>query len=216
LKNFIHYDFPEVKRIDGGPFRVYEVPNGNRYPSVTTVLGHLPNPGLESWKRRVGEVEAKRISKEATDRGTRIHKLAEDFLLSQPLQIDMFDHDMWNSLKPVMDKIDNIHALEGKLYSDKLAVAGTVDCIAEFDGKLSIIDFKTSKRPKDINNITDYFVQATAYSVMFQELFGIAIPDLTIIIGVDDEQPQIFHQKRKGFIHKLIDLRQSFKKINLL
>jgi genome maintenance exonuclease 1 len=216
LKNFIRHEFPEVIRIDGGRHRLYKVPNGNLYPSVTTVLGHLPNPGLDAWKKRVGETEAKRISKEATDRGTRIHGLAEDFLLGQPLQIDMFDHDMWNSLKPVMNKIDNIHALEGKLYSDKLKVAGTVDCIAEFDGRLSIIDFKTSKRPKDINNITDYFVQATAYSVMFQELFDIAIPDLTIIIGVDDEQPQIFHQKRKGFIQRLIDLRQSFKKINLL
>ena len=216
MKNFIRHDFPEIKRIDGGAFRVYEVPNGNRYPSITSVLGHLPNPSLEAWKKRVGEVEAKRVSKKATDRGTRIHKLAEDFFLGHPLQIDMFDHDMWRTLEPVMNRIDNIHALEGKLYSDKLKVAGTVDCIAEFDGKLSIIDFKTSGKLKLINNITDYFVQATAYSVMFQELFNIAIPDITIIIGVDDEQPQIFQQKRSSFIPRLIDLRQSFKKINLL
>jgi genome maintenance exonuclease 1 len=115
-----------------------------------------------------------------------------------------------------MDKIDNIHALEGMLYSDKLRVAGTVDCIGEFDGELSVIDFKTSGKPKDINNIDNYFIQATAYSVMFQELFDIPIQNLTIIIGVDDAQPQIFQQKRKGFIQKLIDLRQSFKSINLL
>jgi genome maintenance exonuclease 1 len=128
----------------------------------------------------------------------------------------MFDADMWRTLRPVIDRIDNIHALESKLYSDRLEVAGTVDCIGEFDGELSVIDFKTSKRPKDINNIDNYFVQATAYSVMFQELFDIQIPNVTIIIGVDDEQPQIFHQKRKGFINQLIDLRQSFKQIHLL
>ena len=216
MKNFIHHEFPELKRIDGGQFRVYETPSGDRYPSVTSVLGHRPNPGIDAWKKRVGEQEAKRISKLATDRGTRIHKLAEDYFLGKSLQIDMFDHDMWKSLLPVMDRIDNIHGLEAMMYSKHLAVAGTVDCIAEFDGRLSIIDFKTSKKPKIINNITDYFVQATAYSVMFQDLYDIAIPDITIIIGVDDEQPQIFQQKRKGFIQQLIDTRQSFKKIYLL
>ena len=216
MKNFIHHEFPELKRIDGGQFRVYETPSGDRYPSVTSVLGHRPNPGIDAWKKRVGEQEAKRISKLATDRGTRIHKLAEDYFLGKSLQIDMFDHDMWKSLQPVMDRIDNIHGLEAMMYSKHLAVAGTVDCIAEFDGRLSIIDFKTSKKPKIINNITDYFVQATAYSVMFQDLYDIAIPDITIIIGVDDEQPQIFQQKRKGFIQQLIDTRQSFKKIYLL
>jgi len=216
LKNFIHHEFPVIERLDLPEGRRYKVPSGKLYPSVTTVLGHLPKPGIDAWKKRVGEAEAQRISKVATDRGTRIHTLAENFFLGNPLKIDIFDHDMWNTLHPVLDKIDNIHALEGKLYSDKLEVAGTVDCIAEYNGVLSIIDFKTSKRPKDINNIQDYFVQATAYSVMFEELFGISIPDLTIIIGVDDEQPQIFQQKRKNFIRNLIDLRQSFKKIYLL
>lgn len=216
MKNFIRHDFPVVERLDLPEGRRYKVPSGNLYPSVTTVLGHIPNPGIEEWKKRVGELEAKRISKKATDRGTRIHKLAEDYFLGHPLQVDMFDHDMWKSLRPTLDRIDNIHGLECMLYSDKLRMAGTCDCIGEFDGRLSIIDFKTSGKPKDINNITDYFVQATAYSVMFQELFNIAIPDITIIIGVDDEQPQIFQQKRKGFIQKLIDVRQSFKKIYLL
>lgn len=216
MKNFIHHEFPKVIRIDGGTHRLYKTPNGDLYPSVTSVLGHLPNPGIEAWKKRVGEEEAKRVSKKATDRGTRIHTLAENYFLGKPLDIDMFDHDMWKSLQPVMDKIDNIHALEGMLYSDKLRVAGTVDCIGEFDGELSVIDFKTSGKPKDINNIDNYFIQATAYSVMFQELFDIPIQNLTIIIGVDDAQPQIFQQKRKGFIQKLIDLRQSFKSINLL
>lgn len=139
MKNFIHHEFPVVKRIDGGIHRLYETPNGDLYPSVTSVLGCIPNPGIEQWKKRVGEAEAKRVSKKATDRGTRIHTLAENYFLGKPLEIDMFDHDMWKSLQPVMDKIDNIHALEGMMYSDRLRVAGTVDCIGEFDGELSVL-----------------------------------------------------------------------------
>jgi genome maintenance exonuclease 1 len=201
-------DLPEGRR--------YKVPSGKLYPSVTTVTGHLSNASLDAWKKRVGEEEAARISKKATDRGTRIHSLCEDFLKGKNPQADLVDMDMWSDLRPIINKIDNIHALESKLYSDKLEVAGTVDCIAEFDGTLSVIDFKTSKNPKDINNIEHYFIQATAYSVMFQELYDIAIPDITIIIGVDHDKPQVFHQKRKGFINQLVDLRQSFKKIYLL
>lgn len=216
MKNFIHHVFPEVIRIDGGTHRLYQTPSGNKYPSVTSVVGHKSKDSLEAWKKRVGEAEAARVSKTATDRGTRIHTLCEDFLYGKDPVPDMFDTDMWRTLRPVVDRIDNIHALESKLYSDRLEVAGTVDCIGEFDGELSVIDFKTSKRPKNINNIDNYFVQATAYSVMFQELFDIQIPNITIIIGVDDEQPQIFHQKRKGFINQLVDLRQSFKQIHLL
>jgi genome maintenance exonuclease 1 len=211
LKNFIRHDFPVVKRIDSPVGRRYQIPTGELYPSITTVLAGGPNPAIEAWKKRVGEEEAARISKKATDRGTRIHKLAEEFFLGNPLEVDMFDSDMWKSLQPVLNRIDNIHGLETMMYSKNLQVAGTVDCIGEFDGKLSIIDFKTSKKLKDINNIQDYFLQATAYSVMFEELTGIKVPDLTIIIGVDYEQPQIFQQKRKGFIQQLIDKRQSFK-----
>lgn len=216
MKNFICHDFPVIERLDLPEGRRYKVPSGKLYPSVTTVTGHLDKDWYTSWVARVGEEEAARISKKATDRGTRIHALCEDQLLGKNPMPELVDMDMWSDLKPVIDKIDNIHALESKLYSDKLEVAGTVDCIAEFDGRLSVIDFKTSKNPKDINNIEHYFIQATAYSVMFQELYDIAIPDITIIIGVDHDKPQIFHQKRKGFIQQLIDLRQSFKKIYLL
>jgi genome maintenance exonuclease 1 len=205
-----------LERLDLPEGRRYKVPSGKLYPSVTTVTGHLDKDWYTSWVARVGKEEADRISKKATDRGTRIHALCEDHLLGKNPMPELVDMDMWSDLKPVIDKIDNIHALESKLYSDKLEVAGTVDCIAEFDGRLSVIDFKTSKNPKDINNIEHYFIQATAYSVMFQELYDIAIPDITIIIGVDHDKPQIFHQKRKGFIQQLIDLRQSFKKIYLL
>ena len=216
MKNFIYHDFPELKRVDGPDGRVYNTPSGNRYPSITRVTGMLTEASVAAWRRRVGEAEATRISTAASSRGTRIHTLCEDFLKGEKVEPDMFDLEFWNKLRPYVDKIDNIHALESKLYSDKLQVAGTVDCIGEFDGVLNIIDFKTSKKPKDINNIQHYFLQATAYSVMFEELTGIAVPNLTILIGVDHDNPQVFQGKRSSFIHQLVDLRQSFRKINLL
>jgi genome maintenance exonuclease 1 len=215
LKNFIRHEFPVVKRITLPDVRLYETPSGNRYPSVTTVTGQETKHHIEAWRKRVGDVVADRISKQAADRGTRVHSYCENFLLSESFTADIFDVEMWNTLKPVVDRIDNIHALEAMLYSDKLRMAGTVDCIGEYNGLLSVIDFKTSKRPKQREDIQHYFVQATAYSVMFEELFGIAIPDITIIIGVDDDSPQVFQARRKDYIKKLVELRLQYDKISV-
>jgi genome maintenance exonuclease 1 len=211
MKNFIHHEYPVIKRIDTDNGRLYEVPNGNRYPSVTTVTGKLNEAAIKAWRDRVGEDEANRISNRAASRGTQIHELCESFLKGEPLQVDMFNHDMWTSLKPIVDKIDNIHALENMLYTDKLEMAGTVDCIGEYDGELSVIDFKTAKRPKEESKIENYFIQATAYSLMFEEMYGIKIPNIVIIVGVDDELPQVFKKKRKDYIQKLVKLRLNVK-----
>ena len=216
MKNFIYHDFPKLERVDGPDGRVYNTPSGKRYPSITRVTGMLTEDSIKQWRNRVGHEEANKISTKASNRGTRIHTLCEDFLKGKPVQSSMFDTELWVSMMPYVDKIDNIHALESKLYSDKLQVAGTVDCIGEYEGVLNIIDFKTSGKQKDINNIQHYFLQATAYSVMFEELTGIVVPDITILIGVDHDKPQIFQQKRSSFIRQLIDTRQQFKKIYLL
>jgi ATP-dependent exoDNAse (exonuclease V) beta subunit len=216
VKNFIHHDFPVLERVDLPEGRVYKTPSGKNYPSVTQVTGYLTKQAILEWRKRVGEEEANRVSTQASSRGTRIHSLCEEFLKGEFVAPSLPDYEMWKDMMPIVDKIDNIHALESKLYSDKLELAGTVDCIGEFDGVLSVIDFKTSKRPKDINNIQHYFLQATAYSVMFEELTGIKVPNLTILIGVDHDQPQVFQGKRSSFIHNLVDLRQTYKKLNLL
>lgn len=205
-----------MKRITLPEGRVYETPFGNRYPSVTTVTGQATKHHIDAWRKRVGDAVADRISKQAADRGTRIHSYCENFLLGESLQVDMFDFDFWKSLQPVVDRIDNIHALEAMLYSDQLRMAGTVDCIGEYNGVLSVIDFKTSKKPKKREDIEHYFVQATAYSVMFEELFGITVPDITIIIGVDDDTPQVFQARRKDHIKKLVELRQEYAKNSVL
>ena len=117
---------------------------------------------------------------------------------------------MWNSILPELRKIDNVHCLESPLYSDHLQVAGTVDCIAEYEGKLSVIDFKTSKRIKSREDIYNYFMQCAAYAVAFEERTGISVPRIVIIMGVDDENTLIFKEKRDDWIGNFIELRKYY------
>ena len=147
MKNFIHHDLPKLERItspDGT--RVYSTPSGISYPSITTVVGLHSKQGIMEWRKKVGEEEANKISRKASARGTRIHTLCENYLLGETTDVDMFDQEIFKSILPDLDKINNIHALETPLYSDHLEVAGTVDCIAEYNGRMSVIDFKTSAK----------------------------------------------------------------------
>jgi genome maintenance exonuclease 1 len=173
----------------------------------------MDKTSLFEWRKRVGEEEANRVSQRASNRGTRIHTLCENYLLGKETNADMFDHVMFKSLVPHLDKIDNIHALESKLYSDHLEVAGTVDCIAEYDGKLSVIDFKSSRRVKQKEDIPGYFIQTSAYAVAFEERTGIAVSRLVIIMGVDDDSPLIFIEKRDNWIEQFSELRSKYKRI---
>jgi genome maintenance exonuclease 1 len=165
------------------------------------------------WRKKVGEEAANAISSRAAGRGTRIHSLCESYLLGEHVEADMFDQEVFSSLKPHLDLIDNIHALETPLFSHHLEVAGTVDCIAEYKGKLAVIDFKTSSKLKNRDWIHGYFMQTSAYAVMFEELTGIPIGRLVIIIGVDNEEPQIFEEKRDTWIGGFKDLRLQYKQI---
>lgn len=213
MRTFIEHDFQPLKRIDSPAGRVYETPTGRKYPSVTSVLGMMDKSSLFEWRKRVGEEEANRVAARAASRGTAIHSLCEDYLYGKNPVPSMFDAQVFNSLKPHLDKIDNIHALESKLYSDYLQVAGTVDCVAEFDGRLSVIDFKTSRRLKTRDDIHGYFIQTAAYAVAFEERTGIPVSRLVIIMGVDDEQPLIFKEKRDDWIHQFIELREVYGKL---
>lgn len=213
MKTFIEHDFQPLKRIDSPTGRVYETPTGKRYPSVTSVLGMMDKSSLFEWRKRVGEEEANRVAARAASRGTAIHSLCEDYLYGKNPTPSMFDAQVFNSLKPHLDNIDNIHALESKLYSDYLQVAGTVDCVAEFDGRLSVIDFKTSRRLKSRDDIHGYFIQTAAYAVAFEERTGIPVSRLVIIMGVDDEQPLIFKEKRDDWIGQFIELREVYGKL---
>jgi len=210
----IYHDIAKLKRIDSPVGRVYETPNGKKYPSVTSVTGLHGKAEIFAWRKRVGEEEANRISKRATTRGTRVHSLCEDYLNNKEVLIDMFDQYTFKALKPALDRINTVHALETQLYSDHLRVAGTVDCIAEFDGKVSVIDFKTSSRPKSRDDIHSYFQQCAAYAVMFEERTGIAVSRLVIIMSVDGEnEASIFVEKRDDWIGEFIEAREDYFKL---
>ena len=192
--------------------RKYVTPDGEKYPSITTVLGHFSKAGIMEWRKRVGEEEANRVSARASARGTRIHQYCEDYLRGNLFEMDMFDTEMFNSIKFLLDQVDNIHCLETPLWSDHLQVAGTVDCIGEFQGKLSVIDFKTASKPKDRDDIYHYFMQCAAYSVAFEERTGIPIDDIVIAVSVESENtPQIFCRKKKDYIEQL----KYFVRLNL-
>jgi len=213
MKTFIHHEFSKLERIDSPEGRLYKTPSGRAYPSVTTVTGLHSQKSIMEWRKKVGEEAANAISSRAAGRGTRIHNLCENYLLGNNPEADMFDQDIFKSLIPQLDLIDNIHALETPLFSHHLEVAGTVDCIAEYKGKLAVIDFKTSSKLKNRDWIHGYFMQTSAYAVMFEELTGIPIGRLVVIIGVDDEEPQIFEEKRDNWISGFKDLRLQYKQI---
>jgi len=197
--------FPDGKRY-------YTLEDGTRLPSVTTVLGAQKKEGIMAWRKRVGEAEANRISKQATGRGTNVHTLCERYLNNDPLGDIMPDaKEMFVSLKPLLNRIDNIHYQEQALWSKQLGMAGRVDCIAEFDGKLSVIDFKTSKKIKHISHIEDYFWQTAAYALMYEELVGQPIDDLVIIMAVENEQPILFKQKTSDHINGLVKAINFYK-----
>ena len=193
--------------------RIYKTPSGKAYPSVTTVTGLHNAKGIAAWRRRVGEEEANRVSSRASARGTRIHSYCEDYLKGNIFEADIFDLEMFNSIKFWLDDIDNIHALEDPLYSDFLQVAGTVDCIADFQGKLSVIDFKTASKPKDRDDIYNYFMQTAAYAVAFEERTGIPIGRLVIIMAVENDDPRLFIEKRDNWIGGFRKLRLDYKNL---
>lgn len=207
----IHHDIQRIQRVETPEGRLYETPSGKRYPSVTSVTGLLGREAIIAWRKRVGNEEANRVANRAAKRGTRIHSLCESYLNNEHVEPDIFDAETWTTFKPVLSRINNIHCLETPLYSDHLQVAGTVDCIAEFDGKLSVVDFKTSKRIKHRDDIHGYFMQCAAYAVAFEERTGIPVPKIVILMAVDDEPPLIFEEKRNDWINNFIELREQFR-----
>lgn len=213
MKTFINHDIPTIKRVDSPNGRVYETPTGMKYPSVTSVLGMMDKSDFFEWRKRVGEEEANRVAARASRRGTEIHSLCEGYLKGEDIKVGMFDQQVFSTLIPHLDKIDNIHALETKLYSDYLQVAGTVDCIAEYEGKLSVIDFKTSRRLKSKEDIPGYFIQTASYAVAFEERTGVPVSRLVIIMGIDDEDCAVFVEKRDTWINQFMELREKFRRV---
>jgi hypothetical protein len=198
--------------IDGK--RVYVTPEGNVYPSITSILGRQPKPGIEAWKEKVGHQEANKIMKESSALGTMVHSLCEDYLYNEKLQCeDQEAISVFNRLRFLLGNIDNIYCIEAPLHSDILKVAGTADCIAEYNGVLSVIDFKTSRKPKREDWIEDYFIQAFFYSAAFFEMTGALPEQIVILVAVRNSfEVQVFKKPFKEmdiYIGKLIEIMKK-------
>ena len=198
----------DIPTVNKNGKRFYKVDENRIYPSITTLLGSEEKPGLADWRNSLGPVAADKEMKRAATRGTAVHAMIEQMLDNNPNPTN--DHEIdhineFKSLRTYLNKIDNIITQESALYSDVLQVAGRVDCIAEYNGLLSIIDFKTSTNSKDKSIITDYFLQTTAYAIMFQEMYDIQIDDIVIIMSVEKGIPLIFRGKVDDYIKPLLE-----------
>ena len=210
-------DLQKLPRRNVNGKRLYETPDGSFYPSVTTITGQMNKKAISEWRARVGEKVAKQVTAQASARGTSIHKLCEHYILGtmDDVQIMPSNREMFSSMaNHLAETVDNVKTVEGFLYSDFLRTAGQVDMIAEYNGVLSVVDFKTSKKKKREDWIENYFVQEAAYSFMFEERTGIQIPQLVTVIGVDGEdEPQVFiknTKERNQYLLKFLELRDLF------
>jgi len=195
----------DKKEVDG--IRLYNLPNGDWVPSITSVTSFYNREVFRKWRKRVGDTEANRITKESTERGTDYHEAAQAYLENKELDWDNYlplTQFMFKSSQPYLDKIGKIHAIERTLYSEYLGLAGRVDCIAEYDGELAIIDFKTSKKIKPEKWIEQYFVQETAYACMYYELTGIAVDKLITIMVTPEGDVHVYDKRNKSDYIKLL------------
>ena len=214
--NHVPIEIGKLVQVNSKGGRYYETPTGAKYPSVTSITKLHNQESIQAWKEKVGEEEAGKISRRALARGNKIHSLAEKYLLNEGDLSDDFSKADFGVMIPYLDKINNIHCLETQLYSDHLKTAGTVDCIGEYDGKLTVIDFKTSAKLKKREWVKDYFMQCSAYAVMYEERTGTPIERLLLIINVEDEGVQLIDGKRDDYIQDFLDLRETFRKLKEL
>ena len=207
--NHVDLNLPSLERehIDG--VRYYSIPNEDelvKLVSITSVTSHFNKEIFVNWRKKIGDEKANRITKAATVRGTDMHTLTENYLDNKELpKVPPISEFLFKIAKPKLNLIDNIYALEGPLYSKQLGIAGTVDCIAEYDGELSIIDFKTSQKPKPREWIEHYFVQAMAYGCMLYEMKNIPVKKLVIIMACENGECVVYEEHNKMKYIKLLN-----------
>ena len=197
----------ERETVDG--VRYYKVPDESDFiklVSITSVTSFWNREKFAKWRKKIGEAKANEITRKATSRGTDTHTLIEHYLLNEESlpKVQPISDFLYKIAKPTLNNIDNIHALEGSLYSKQLGVAGTVDCIAEYDGELAVIDFKTAAAPKPRDWIDGYFVQAAAYACMYYELTGVSVKKLVIIMTCENGDCVVYEERDKAKYIKLL------------
>ena len=219
MKSFSHTPstktLPEIHTETINGKRFYVTPEGKKYPSITTVLSGRSKEGINRWRKSVGDDVANQIMRSAAKRGTAVHQLVEDYLNNTELSNqDVLPIALFTILKPELDDINNIVLQEGGLYSDKWGIAGRVDCIAEYKGKLSVIDFKTSTREKKEEWVENYFIQGSAYCEMYEERFNQEINQVVILIVTEDGAVQTFIKDKKDYLPLLKPAIEEFNKDN--
>ena len=211
MRNFNHINIEkqELQRIEENGRRFYVNPEGNRYPSVTTVTGNAKKAFFAEWRKNNPD-EAKRVSA----RGTRFHSLVEKYLNNEEMdrkKINFADLFLFSQAESNIDKINNIHLLETTLWSDTLKLAGRVDCIAEYEGVLSVVDFKSASKEKPANDIKEYFMQATAYAIMYQERYGIKIDNIVILMSSEDGMVNVYQRNPIHYVKDLFDTIKEYR-----
>lgn len=214
---FTHCHQPKYKELIAettADQRWYEIRPGVKYPSVTTILGHKPKPWLEEWRESMGREAADIETQRCADRGEAVHLMAERYLKNDKAPTkDQHSSDikLFNQLRPTLHKMNNIRAQEIPLFSDTIKLAGRVDVIGDYDGVLSVIDFKTSNTSKDLGMVQDYFLQSTAYAIMYFEMFNVAIDQIVIVIAVERGMvPMVYTKKIDDYVKPLLDRINTF------
>jgi len=215
----IDMGYVDLDRRDCEDGRRYVTLDGNAYPSVTTILSILSEESIAKWRAKVGEEEANKVSLRATTRGTAVHAIIEKYMNNEPDYAEGYLPHVVQSLenlKPLLDKhITKVYAQEVPLYSDHLQMAGTCDAVVEWDGVPTIVDWKTSRRPKKKANIGNYFMQLAAYAVMWEERTGMPIQQTRIVMDVDDFHPVMYKETRDAWIDKMIETRDEYNRRKL-
>ena len=223
MKKFKHQkiNLPEIKAKTTDGARLYETPEGNFYPSITTVLSTRNKEGLFKWRERVGNDVANYVARTAAVRGTHVHHMCEDYINNdfdeEKHKKKFLPYTLFTQLRDsALQKIDNVYAQECGLYSDKYKVAGRVDCIAEYDGIPSIIDFKTSTSERKDSYNENYYIQASAYAEMFEERTKIAINQVVILVITEDGVVQEFVKDKKNYLPLLTETISDWKEKNVV
>ena len=215
--NHLNVELPTIKATTTDGVRLYETPEGNKYPSITTILSVRNKSGLMEWRKRVGEKTANYIAGKAAARGTKVHHMCEDYLNNKNIdhhQKDFLPWCLFTQLQKSLTKLDNIHAQEAGLYSDKYKVAGRVDCIAEYNGVLSIIDFKTSTKERNDDWNENYYIQCSAYAEMYEERTGTEIEQIVILCVTEDGVVQEFVKEKYDYLDSLVETAEEWRNKN--
>ena len=224
FKHKTDLNIPEIKAKTTDGVRLYETPEGKFYPSITTVLKNRDKQGLFEWRQRVGEDVANYVARTAATRGTQVHHFCEKYLNNLEDTDDwneykkgrFLSHCLFSQLKPYLNKsIGLVHCQEQALWHNYYKVAGRVDCVGKWNGKDSIIDWKTSRKEKKKEWISNYFMQASAYAIMWEERTGQPITNTVVIMDVDDNEPLVFKEHRDNHIKLLIDTKKEYDRRKL-